>query len=436
MIRAYTRWTVCGALALTCSGAVGQVSPEQNKLLARRAAEADAYRKLAETINGLQLNSQTYVKDFVTESDEIRTAIDTFVKGARFGQPRWYDDGVCEVEAEVTVAKLITTLKEVHVAHYHGRSVTATDIEQIKQTLQKDVISVIGMGAPRPDLPPGLPAGVEAALTPLPSPPPATLTVPAIWKTVSPQARLMAIRAARVDAMRKLLERIKGLRLTSDTLVRDFVTEYDEIATRAEGIVVGATEVRTYLHDDELIADVVMEVPVSRVITQLQELHTAHYKGSSVTSVDITNIKKTVQRDVFEATGSGVPPMRMMEPAREAGYQIPDWTAEAITAVGEGTDPAIDTPQGRLRAARAAEVDAKRKLAEQVYGLMIDSSTSVRDFVTQYDEIRTQVDAVLIGAVPEQATFEAGVARVKVTLPAHNVWRVVYEHKLIMDRRG
>jgi len=122
--------------------------------------------------------------------------------------------------------------------------------------------------------------------------------------------------------------------------------------------------------------------------------------------------------------------------AREAGYQIPDWTAEAITAVGEGTDPAIDTPQGRLRAARAAEVDAKRKLAEQVYGLMIDSSTSVRDFVTQYDEIRTQVDAVLIGAVPEQATFEAGVARVKVTLPAHNVWRVVYEHKLIMDRRG
>jgi len=65
------------------------VSPAQNKLLAKRAAEADAYRKLAETINGVQINSSTTVRDFVTESDEIRSGIDTVVRGARFGSPAY-----------------------------------------------------------------------------------------------------------------------------------------------------------------------------------------------------------------------------------------------------------------------------------------------------------------------------------------------------------
>ena len=47
------------------------------------------------------------------------------------------------------------------------------------------------------------------------------------------------------------------------------------------------------------------------------------------------------------------------------------------------------------QAARAAELDAKRKLVEQVYGLQISSNTSVRDFVTEYDEISAQVSALL-----------------------------------------
>ena len=92
----------------------------------------------------------------------------------------------------------------------------------------------------------------------------------------------MAIRAARVDAQRQLLERIKGLRLNSNTLVRDFITEYDEIRTRAEGLVIGASEVSTYLHHDELIAEVTMEVPVQKVIEKIKELHNAYYDDGDV----------------------------------------------------------------------------------------------------------------------------------------------------------
>ena len=46
--------------------AVSDKRRAQNKLLAYRAARADAIRKLAERIQGLTITSETKVKDFVT----------------------------------------------------------------------------------------------------------------------------------------------------------------------------------------------------------------------------------------------------------------------------------------------------------------------------------------------------------------------------------
>lgn len=411
----------------------------QNKLLAKRAAEADCYRKLAESVYGVQINSETYVRDFITESDTIRAGVDTFIRGVRLGPPQYYEDGACQVEGEVSVAKLITELKQLHSEHYKGKTITTTDIEKITEYVKTDVIKATGMGAPRPELPPDLPAGIEKVIEPLPQgyTPPPIIAVPEIWKAVGPQARLMAERAAEVDALRKLLEQIKGLRLTSDTLVRDFITESDEIRTQASGIVVGAAKVGTYLHNDELIAEVTMEVPVERVITKIKELHSQHYHGNKITTTDISKLQETIQRDMIRATGSGVPRPEMIlkVSATVSGFQQPEWTARSIEATGQGTDPALDTAQGKLKAARAAELDGMRKLAEQVFGLEISSGTTVRDFVTQHDEIRTQVDSILVGATSGEPRFEGGVATVSVSLPAADVWRVVHSEMTIVQRR-
>ncbi len=431
---------LAGVLTFGMVGAAsGQnlASDAQNKLLAKRAAEADCYRKLAECVYGVKLTSDTYVRDFVTESDQIRSGIDTLIKGIRLGQPRYYDDGTCEVDGEVTVAKLVTTIKELHAAHYKGNVVKTTDIEHIKEEIKTDVIKATGSGAPRPDLPPDLPPGIEDAITPLPNGYVPTMTIPPIWKAVGPQGRLLAERSARMDAMRKLLEEVKGLRLTSDTLVRDFITESDEIRTQAEGIVVGASQVGSpYLHQDELIVEVTMEVPVEKVITKIKELHSQHYHGNKVTTTDITNVKQTVQRDMIRATGSGVPRPEMVRQASSAGFEAPVWMTQTINATGEATDPAIDTAQGKLKAARAATLDAMRKLAEQIYGLEISSGTKVRDFVTQHDEIRAQVDSVLSGAVAGEPTFTNDTAKVTVSIPAASVWSVVNQQMRIIQRRG
>lgn len=413
-------------VVLTAASAFAQLTPEQNKLLAKRAAEADAYRKLAEAVYGLQINAQTNVRDFVAESDDIRTEVDTFIKGVRLGQPTWYEDGSCEVPAEVTVAKVVEVLRAAHERYYKGHDIKASDFESITKRIEKEVIKTVGSGAPRPDLPPDLPNGAEALIEPppkdLPKPP-----IPEIWIQAGAQARLMAIRAARVDAMRRLAERLKGLRLTSQTRVSDFVTQSDEIRTMLDAYLKTSGEERNiYLHSDELIAEVTLRVPTEQVITTIKELHSRHYKGDDVKGHDLEQVIKTVIKKDFEETGMGVPPPKYMEQyARKAEVQLPEWAMGSLSATGEGTDPAMDTPQGRLKAARAAELDAKRKLVEQVRGLRIRGETSVKDLVTQRDDIATDIDAIINNATVDKTEFSDSSARVTVTLHGMQLWGAV-----------
>lgn len=412
------------AVVLGPSLAAAAQLPEQQKLLARRAAIADAYRKLAEAVYGLEINSTTRVADFVTESDEIRSDVDAMIRGIRVGDTRFYSDGTAEVEAEVTVAKVIETLRESHQRHYDGDRVKTSDFESISRRTEKRVIKALGMGAPREDLPPDVPEGVAEAL---PGPPPSsTPAIPDIWRSVSPRARLMAVRAARLDAQRMLAERIKGLRLTSQTSVRDFAAESDVINADMAASLVGAEEVQTYYHANELIVEVTMQVPTEQVITTVKRLYSRHYEGDDVTGGDVERVTERIRKRAFEATGMGVPPHQYMRPRPGAttsgSADLPNWVVGPIVATGEGTDPEIDTPQGRLKAIRAAELDAKRKLAEQIAGLRLIGETTVEEFVTTYDYLRAHVDALLVDTFIQDSEIVDGVARVTVGINGARAW--------------
>ena len=72
-----------------------------------------------------------------------------------------------------------------------------------------------------------------------------------------------------------------------------------------------------------------------------------------------------------------------------------------ITGVGYGSESTYEgyTPgQRRLMAIRAAKLDAYRSLAEQLYGIKIDSNTAVSTLTAQTDSFRARVNAVVRGA--------------------------------------
>lgn len=101
--KGYTDWTE-KVIKVVGSGAMpANVSQGQGRLLAERAAISDAYRQLAEVINGVKITSQTTVKDFVVESDVIKTSVEGFIKGARRGEKILNPDGTVDYELYVSL---------------------------------------------------------------------------------------------------------------------------------------------------------------------------------------------------------------------------------------------------------------------------------------------------------------------------------------------
>jgi hypothetical protein len=73
-----------------------------------RAATLDGYRNLLEATKGVQVDSQTSVKDFITESDTINTAVSGIVKGAQVVQKDYLSDGTCEVTLRMSLSGKLT----------------------------------------------------------------------------------------------------------------------------------------------------------------------------------------------------------------------------------------------------------------------------------------------------------------------------------------
>ncbi len=206
-----------------------------------------------------------------------------------------------------------------------------------------------------------------------------TAIIPSVAEAqLGPQQRLMAKRAAKVDALRNLGETIYGVQINSQTKVRDFITESDTIRAKLATVIQGAREV-DYVERPDGTAEVTVEITLGRV-------------------EDILGRRLLYDQQVFTAVGYGAPsgePARGYAPAPAAPMN------DVIRAKGNGVepnDPSMSPPEKALMGKRAAKLDALRNLLEQVYGVTLKSKTTVRDFVTQSDDMKAKVNAFVRGA--------------------------------------
>lgn len=72
-------------------------NPAQASLMARSAAIADAYRNLASVVNGVRVTGDTYVKNYITESDEVRLKVKGFIRGAQIVSEKQLSDRSYEI---------------------------------------------------------------------------------------------------------------------------------------------------------------------------------------------------------------------------------------------------------------------------------------------------------------------------------------------------
>lgn len=131
--------SACGPTQTTCSGyvvptapssvrlrAIGfgapgnymQYTPAQQKLMAMRAAQIDAYRNLAEQVQGFRITGNTTVSAFTVQNDTIRSYVDSYLRGARVVSTTSIADGNFQVEVEIDVTNQFTDC----LANYNGCS--------------------------------------------------------------------------------------------------------------------------------------------------------------------------------------------------------------------------------------------------------------------------------------------------------------------------
>ncbi len=448
-MRTHYRWFAWSMAALMCalvSPAWSQFHPGQEKLLAKNAAIRDAQRNLLETIKGLKIDGASTVRDFVTQSDQINTAMSEWLRGASIvpGSETW-DGEMFRLEMQVTLQQVRAAIEQIQRTYPSGRTYVTENMTTINT---ETVVKAAGQGTSRAAAAGMAPAGAPAAPAPAPTYGSSIAYVPRQvppgWENVTAQGRLLAERAARADALRKLAERIRGVHIDANTTVRDFVTQADVINAQFQARIAGARQVgpTRFLPDQTCELDLEVSIQdVTKWLTQVQDwvVHPgAHHLDHPIRTYQFEHIMDFSPERVLRETGAGVPrgdtirgavPASSSDatPVQQAPPGLPPWAAGVVSAKGAGVPTPGETgPAARLGAERSAEVDARRRLLEKVQGVQIDSQTTVKDFVTQNDQVRARVFGILQGAeVSEPKYLSDGSVEVVVSIPMERVYQAM-----------
>lgn len=193
---------------------------------------------------------------------------------------------------------------------------------------------------------------------------------PAIWKDAGAQKRLLATRAAELDGDRLLIERIYGLEVDANTSVGDLALVNDAISGVVRASLVGALTVGEpdYMPDGRV--ELVRAVKVKEVVESLNQV----IKGKRMSSGAYL---KTSEKTEFK---------------RESREKLIEVMGNAALFGSPGHD--------KVRAKRAAEMDAYRRLAGRMMGVEISSKSTVRDFCLQNDRLVAALSQTLKAAKP------------------------------------
>jgi len=228
-----------------------------------RAAELDATRLLAERISGVKINEDSVSKDLTAADDRIRAEMQASITGVKTTEgPTYTVDGRVEVVRQVNIEQLINKIEE----RYSNRGSRSTSSNSNTLTEKRKVVfDALGSAAIR---------GSEG------------------------QRRLLAKRAAEVDAYRRLVERVGNTPITSTTNTAAFMAQNDVVKTAVVDAVKNAetTQIEFSIENNKMTASVTMRLalgPIVRVVTR-------QFKNG-----ESTLISDKTEELTLEETGSG-----------------------------------------------------------------------------------------------------------------------------------
>jgi len=245
---------------------IWQQAGPRERLKATRAAELDADRLLIERLYGVQIDSNSTVADLAMRDDSIAALAGASLVGAILvGEPEYFEDGRVEVVKAVKIEQVIETIrrktKEKHRAD--GASETVEFDEKTEIATEGKVLEAMGNSA--------LPGSLG-------------------------HQKVMAKRAAELDAYRRLAQRLMDIRIDSATTVRDVCLESDDLVASLSQLVKGAEPLSIRYLDDGS-CEVKMSITKKDILRTVSRTN----KGRAHS----TRIEDTIRENSFVETGRG-----------------------------------------------------------------------------------------------------------------------------------
>jgi len=249
----------------------------QAQLSAVKVAQRDADRRMLERIRGVQIDAKTHIYDFILADDTIEASIRGVLSGVKHDAPQYDDDGQVRVVAKLMMKDIIATLKQhIRQKKIAGIPVTVERLDELEIQVGTQILEELGVGA--------LPDSVG-------------------------YQRLLARRAAQVDAYRELVGRVLGMEIDSQTKVQNLVLASDKLKVAIQNAVRGAEEIQ-HRYDEKNSCFVTMKLKLEDI-----------YRVIEVYSSG--DVKDRIDRKVSEFTVEG------MGAARPEGFQDTASTATA-----------------------------------------------------------------------------------------------------------
>lgn len=179
--------------------------------------------------------------------------------------------------------------------------------------------------------------------------------------------RLAAEEVGRQDAYRKLIERVYGLALDGQTDVHDFALQSHQFDAALQNELKGMKELGKKYYDDGRV-EVAVKITLREVVEIIKSSVKRSMKGEKLVSEEVIENLERENRD------------------------------KDVIAVGRGGLPKTKGLE-RARGMRAAEIDCYRQIASRIFGITINATTTVRDFMLSSDSIKSKLSVALLNGV-------------------------------------
>ncbi|NBB96118.1 MAG: hypothetical protein GVY16_10330 [Planctomycetes bacterium] len=380
--------------------------------LARTAGRAEAIAKLAVAMKDLQLGDIGTLDMLVGDAWPMllaAMAVDPIT------QPADADGAVTVVADRSAVLRWLQAAKACDAA---TKDLAAASLEDL--TLDEPLsVSVT--------------AKVPGALTlsPLITDPNAKVPEPPLWKKhVVGQGRLLAERAARADAMKRLAERLRDIAVNDTLRVQDFIANSDQPDVDPQRFLRGAKTLGLRCREDALVVEVVVQGSRRAMLASLTGWADAHYKGEAK---DLMALRASVEQGeerLFHETGTAMPPrssLRGLDPetivrlGAVTGEAVPAWATLQYCTEAAAVDPAA----GILDRAILADCIG------QAWNTHTDNDTPLSRLALDRPAVGK---ALILAALMRQQESRSGddsrTVRASAVMPMQPAWRLIAAYVL------